>query len=37
MRRILILILLNCSHSFVADRKPNFLFLFTDDQRWDAA
>ena len=19
-----------------ADRKPNFLFVYTDDQRWDA-
>lgn len=24
------------SHANAADRKPNFLFLYTDDQRWDA-
>lgn len=23
-------------HSGAADRKPNFLFIYTDDQRWDA-
>jgi len=23
-------------HSSAADRKPNFLFIYTDDQRWDA-
>src|ERR1051325_5631541 len=22
--------------AFAADRKPNFLFIYTDDQRWDA-
>src|SRR6478609_5517358 len=22
--------------TFAADRKPNFLFIYTDDQRWDA-
>ena len=22
--------------TFAADRKPNFIFVFTDDQRWDA-
>ena len=36
MNRILILILLFCSRSIAADRKPNFLFIYTDDQRWDA-
>src|SRR4051812_10969482 len=28
-----------CSFLFIvhaADRKPNFLFIYTDDQRWDA-
>ena len=23
-------------HSNAANRKPNFLFIYTDDQRWDA-
>ena len=22
--------------AFAADRKPNFVYVFTDDQRWDA-
>ena len=25
-----------CGHSHAANRKPNFLFIYTDDQRWDA-
>ena len=25
-----------CSHAIAADRKPNFLFIYTDDHRWDA-
>jgi len=25
-----------CVHANAANRKPNFLFLYTDDQRWDA-
>lgn len=25
-----------CTGLFAADRKPNFLFVYTDDQRWDA-
>jgi arylsulfatase A-like enzyme len=36
MNRILTFILLFCSQAFAADRKPNFLFIYTDDQRWDA-
>src|SRR4051794_26842955 len=24
------------SSLFAADRRPNFLFVYTDDQRWDA-
>jgi arylsulfatase A-like enzyme len=27
---------LNCFSVSAADRKPNFLFIYTDDQRWDA-
>ncbi len=35
MNRILLLLVF-CGHSFAADRKPNFRFIYTDDQRWDA-
>ena len=28
--------ILFAGHSSAADRKPNFLFIYTDDQRWDA-
>ena len=31
-----ILLAFFCGHTKAADRKPNFLFLYTDDQRWDA-
>ena len=27
---------LTCASSRAAERKPNFLFVYTDDQRWDA-
>jgi len=39
MRRILILLTLALTGTAAlraADRKPNFLFVYTDDQRWDA-
>src|SRR5689334_401679 len=29
------LLAVSCA-SHAADRKPNFLFVYTDDQRWDA-
>lgn len=39
MKRIILLFTILsflCHHSHAADRKPNFLFIYTDDQRWDA-
>lgn len=30
------LLALFISHSYAAERKPNFLFIYLDDQRWDA-
>ena len=38
--RILLLICalsaLLCGRSFAAERKPNFVFIYSDDHRWDA-
>ena len=32
-----LLVALACAATLrAADRKPNFLFVYTDDQRWDA-
>lgn len=34
--RLLALMAFFCGPSEAADRKPNFLFIYTDDHRWDA-
>ena len=34
--RLPLLALLCLAAAFAADRKPNFVYVFTDDQRWDA-
>jgi arylsulfatase A-like enzyme len=36
MTRIFLIILLFCGQARAADRKPNFLFIYSDDHRWDA-
>jgi arylsulfatase A-like enzyme len=36
MPRFLILLLAGLASLAAADRKPNFVYVFTDDQRWDA-
>ena len=36
MPRFLILLLAGLTSLAAADRKPNFVYVFTDDQRWDA-
>jgi arylsulfatase A-like enzyme len=36
MPRFLILLLAGLAPLAAADRKPNFVYVFTDDQRWDA-
>src|ERR1700756_5563284 len=36
IRVALFLFLLTALGLRAADRKPNFLFIYTDDQRWDA-
>lgn len=33
---LITLLALFCGHPLAADRRPNFLFIYTDDQRWDA-
>jgi len=33
---LLALLCLACASLAAADRKPNFVYVFTDDQRWDA-
>ena len=33
---LITLLALLCGHAIAADRKPNFLFIFSDDHRWDA-
>ena len=35
-RTLLLLLMLTGTSASAADRKPNFLFIYTDDQRWDA-
>jgi arylsulfatase A-like enzyme len=36
MPRALLLLLVGLASLAAADRKPNFVYVFTDDQRWDA-
>lgn len=33
---ILVCLATNLSNTLLADERPNFLFIYTDDQRWDA-
>ncbi len=33
---LLALLCLACASLAAADRKPNFVYVYTDDQRWDA-
>jgi hypothetical protein len=33
---VLFALTLVCGTAHGVERKPNFLFVFTDDQRWDA-
>ena len=35
-RTLLLLLMLTGTLASAAERKPNFLFIYTDDQRWDA-
>jgi arylsulfatase A-like enzyme len=36
LRVALWIAIMAAGHSFAAETRPNFLFLYTDDQRWDA-
>jgi len=36
MSKISLALLAGCAVANAAERKPNFLFVYTDDQRWDA-
>lgn len=36
LSKISLALLAGCTVANAADRKPNFLFVYTDDQRWDA-